>query len=70
MRLVLAKTLHALAAVAEQRLNVSLTGLGDSDFRVLEVLSGLSTLRLRRTRVRNHTLDECRAIPWHGRLIL
>src|SRR5213594_3252614 len=36
--LVLMKTFHALAAVAGKSLNVSLTGLGDSDFRVLEVL--------------------------------
>src|SRR5229473_2064277 len=36
--LVLAKTFHALGAVAEKSLNVSRTGLGDSDFRVLEVL--------------------------------
>src|SRR5436309_16131813 len=36
--LVLAKAFRALAAHAEESLNVSLTGLGDSDFRVLEVL--------------------------------
>src|SRR2546425_12991484 len=36
--LVLMKTFQALAAVAEKSLNVSVTGLGDSDFRVLEVL--------------------------------
>jgi MarR family 2-MHQ and catechol resistance regulon transcriptional repressor len=36
--LVLAKAFHALAAQAEQSLNLSETGLGDSDFRVLEVL--------------------------------
>jgi MarR family 2-MHQ and catechol resistance regulon transcriptional repressor len=36
--LVLAKAFHALAAHAEERLNLSRAGLGDSDFRVLEVL--------------------------------
>jgi MarR family transcriptional regulator, 2-MHQ and catechol-resistance regulon repressor len=36
--LVLAKAFHALAAHAEESLNSSRTGLGDSDFRVLEVL--------------------------------
>jgi MarR family 2-MHQ and catechol resistance regulon transcriptional repressor len=36
--LVLAKAFHALAAHAEQSLNLSGAGLGDSDFRVLEVL--------------------------------
>ena len=36
--LVLAKAFHALAAHAEESLNLSRTGLGDSDFRVLEVL--------------------------------
>src|SRR3981081_2537344 len=36
--LVLAKAFHALAAQAEESLNLSQTGLGDSDFRVLEVL--------------------------------
>jgi len=36
--LVLAKAFHALAAVAEQSLHPSRTGLGDSDFRVLEAL--------------------------------
>ncbi len=36
--LVLAKAFHALAADAEQSLNLSGAGLGDSDFRVLEVL--------------------------------
>jgi MarR family 2-MHQ and catechol resistance regulon transcriptional repressor len=36
--LVLMKTFHALAAVAEKSVNPSATGLGDSDFRVLEVL--------------------------------
>src|ERR1700730_1950687 len=36
--LVLAKAFHALAAQAEESLNLSETGLGDSDFRVLEVL--------------------------------
>src|SRR5258707_4128933 len=35
---VLMKTFHALAAHAEESLNLSETGLGDSDFRVLEVL--------------------------------
>jgi len=32
------KAFHALAAHAEESLNLSQTGLGDSDFRVLEVL--------------------------------
>ena len=32
------KTFHALAAVAEKNVKASATGLGDSDFRVLEVL--------------------------------
>lgn len=36
--LVLAKAFHALAIRAEKSLNLSGTGLGDSDFRVLEVL--------------------------------
>jgi MarR family 2-MHQ and catechol resistance regulon transcriptional repressor len=36
--LVLMKTFRALAAVAEKSVNVRATGLGDSDFRVLEVL--------------------------------
>ena len=36
--LVLMKTFHALKAQAEASLNLSATGLGDSDFRVLEVL--------------------------------
>jgi MarR family transcriptional regulator, 2-MHQ and catechol-resistance regulon repressor len=36
--LVLAKAFHALAAHAEENLNLSRAGLGDSDFRVLEVL--------------------------------
>jgi MarR family transcriptional regulator, 2-MHQ and catechol-resistance regulon repressor len=36
--LVLMKTFHALAAHAQESLNLSRTGLGDSDFRVLEVL--------------------------------
>jgi hypothetical protein len=36
--LVLMKAFHALATVAGKSLNVSVTGLGDSDFRVLEVL--------------------------------
>jgi MarR family transcriptional regulator, 2-MHQ and catechol-resistance regulon repressor len=36
--LVLMKTFHALKAKAEASLNLSATGLGDSDFRVLEVL--------------------------------
>src|SRR5712692_2767751 len=36
--LVLAKAFHALAAHAEESLDLSQTGLGDSDFRVLEVL--------------------------------
>jgi MarR family 2-MHQ and catechol resistance regulon transcriptional repressor len=36
--LVLAKAFHALTAHAEESLNLSRTGLGDSDFRVLEVL--------------------------------
>src|SRR6266850_1904870 len=36
--LVLMKAFHALAAHAEESLNLSRTGLGDSDFRVLEVL--------------------------------
>jgi MarR family 2-MHQ and catechol resistance regulon transcriptional repressor len=36
--LVLTKTFRALAAHAEESLNLSETGLGDSDFRVLEVL--------------------------------
>src|SRR6266699_5948308 len=36
--LVLAKAFRALAAHAEESLNLSRTGLGDSDFRVLEVL--------------------------------
>src|SRR5712675_2902269 len=36
--LVLAKAFYALAAHAEKSLHLSRTGLGDSDFRVLEVL--------------------------------
>jgi MarR family transcriptional regulator, 2-MHQ and catechol-resistance regulon repressor len=36
--LVLMKAFHALAAHAEESLNMGQTGLGDSDFRVLEVL--------------------------------
>src|SRR4030088_2576323 len=36
--LVLAKAFHALGALAEQSLHSSRAGLGDSDFRVLEVL--------------------------------
>jgi hypothetical protein len=36
--LVLAKAFHALAAHAEESLNLSRAGLGDSDFRVLEAL--------------------------------
>src|ERR1700716_2683505 len=36
--LVLAKAFHALAVVAEQSLHAIRTGLGDSDFRVLEAL--------------------------------
>ena len=36
--LVLAKAFHSLAARAEESLNLSQTGLGDSDFRVLEAL--------------------------------
>jgi hypothetical protein len=36
--LVLGKPFHALAAHAEERLNLSQSGLGDSEFRVLEVL--------------------------------
>jgi MarR family 2-MHQ and catechol resistance regulon transcriptional repressor len=36
--LVLMKAFHALAAHARESLNLSQTGLGDSDFRVLEVL--------------------------------
>ena len=36
--LVLMKTFHALKVQAEESLNLSATGLGDSDFRVLEVL--------------------------------
>src|SRR5579862_9595069 len=36
--LVLMKTFHALKAQAEESLNLSETGLGHSDFRVLEVL--------------------------------
>jgi len=36
--LVLMKTFHALAAIAEKSLNIRPTGLGDSDFRVLEAL--------------------------------
>jgi MarR family 2-MHQ and catechol resistance regulon transcriptional repressor len=37
-RRVLAKAVHALAARIEESLNLSQTGLGDSDFWVLEVL--------------------------------
>jgi MarR family transcriptional regulator, 2-MHQ and catechol-resistance regulon repressor len=36
--LVLMKAFHALRAQAEESLNLSEAGLGDSDFRVLEVL--------------------------------
>src|SRR5712664_2553645 len=36
--LVLMKTFRALGAVAEKSVNVGVTGLGDSDFRALEVL--------------------------------
>jgi MarR family 2-MHQ and catechol resistance regulon transcriptional repressor len=36
--LVFMKAYHALAARAEESLNLSETGLGDSDFRVLEAL--------------------------------
>src|SRR6202022_4691788 len=36
--LVLMKAYHALAARAEESLSLSETGLGDSDFRVLEAL--------------------------------
>jgi MarR family 2-MHQ and catechol resistance regulon transcriptional repressor len=36
--LVLTKAFHSLAAQAEKSLNLSRAGLGDSDFRVLEVL--------------------------------
>ena len=36
--LVLVKAFQALAAHAEESLNLSQTGLGDSDFRVLEAL--------------------------------
>jgi MarR family transcriptional regulator, 2-MHQ and catechol-resistance regulon repressor len=36
--LVFMKAFHALAVRAEKSLNLSQTGLGDSDFRVLEVL--------------------------------
>src|SRR6266702_52658 len=36
--LVLAKAFHALMAHAEKSLDLSRAGLGDSDFRVLEVL--------------------------------
>ena len=36
--MVLMKAFHALAAHAEESLNLSQTGLGDSDFRVLEAL--------------------------------
>jgi MarR family 2-MHQ and catechol resistance regulon transcriptional repressor len=36
--LVLVKAFHSLAAHAEESLNLSRAGLGDSDFRVLEVL--------------------------------
>jgi MarR family 2-MHQ and catechol resistance regulon transcriptional repressor len=36
--LVLAKAFHALASHAEESLNLSRAGLGDSDVRVLEVL--------------------------------
>jgi MarR family transcriptional regulator, 2-MHQ and catechol-resistance regulon repressor len=36
--LVLVKAFHALAAQAKDSLNLGRTGLGDSDFRVLEVL--------------------------------
>ena len=36
--LVLLKAFHAVAAHARESLNLSRTGLGDSDFRVLELL--------------------------------
>ena len=36
--MVLVKAFHALRAQAEQSLNLTRTGLGDSDFRLLEVL--------------------------------
>src|SRR6202023_3859031 len=36
--LVLAKAFHALAARAEESLQLSEAGLGDSDFRILEAL--------------------------------
>ena len=36
--LVLTKAFHAMAARAEESLNLGRAGLGDSDFRVLEVL--------------------------------
>src|SRR6202171_5494120 len=36
--LVVMKAFHALRSVAEESLHLSRTGLGDSDFRVLEVL--------------------------------
>ena len=36
--LVFMKAFHALAAQAEESLNLSQSGLGNSDFRVLEVL--------------------------------
>jgi MarR family transcriptional regulator, 2-MHQ and catechol-resistance regulon repressor len=36
--LVLTKAFHALAALAGESLNLNRTGLGDSDFRVLEML--------------------------------
>lgn len=36
--LVLGKAFHALATHAEESLNLSRAGLGDSDFRVLEAL--------------------------------
>src|SRR6266699_7005711 len=42
--LVLAKAFRALADHAEQSLNLSGAGLGDSDFRVLEVLLHKGTL--------------------------
>jgi MarR family 2-MHQ and catechol resistance regulon transcriptional repressor len=42
--LVLSKTFHALAAHAEESLNLSGAGLGDSDFRVLEALLSIGPL--------------------------
>ena len=42
--LVLMKAYHALAARAEESLDLSETGLGDSDFRVLEALLSKGSL--------------------------